>query len=219
MDGESGTAVIERDFPLFGGNTTITFNDIIPIFNIESIKDVRGREIFYAECIGRLASSDDKSFAEYPGYDGVPKDKSRNFRRRRSDTVNVSYGGQEAALDAAWTQSMDNLWFLGDAAMLSMAEVPVPAGERHALRTLARRYSEGIATYALFRHRTEETAPSVCRLMNVFVDGEENVTRDFKILTQREDGGISVLTLTVFDSVYKKNRSYFRKILESYSVN
>ena len=56
--------------------------------------------------------------------------------------------------------------------------------------------------------------------MNVFYQPEsENVTRDFKIITQNKDGTISLLTLTIFDSVYQKNRSYFTKIIESYKVS
>ena len=57
--------------------------------------------------------------------------------------------------------------------------------------------------------------------MNVFYQPEsENVTRDFKIITQNKGNGtISLLTLTIFDSVYQKNRSYFTKILESYKVS
>ena len=54
--------------------------------------------------------------------------------------------------------------------------------------------------------------------MNESILRIENVTRDFKTITKKKDGTYAFVTLTVYDSVYQKNRSYFDAILKSYKT-
>ena len=55
--------------------------------------------------------------------------------------------------------------------------------------------------------------------MNTFLQSDSNdLTRDFKIITKKQDGNFALVTFTVFDGVYQKNHAYFDSILKSYKV-
>ena len=193
----------QQDFHQFGGNVSILFNPYVPIFNIEEIKEANGQSIFSMETAGHLVSSTDESFSLFKGIEGLPKDKKRSFKKTKSQEIAAEFGSQKITLDSMWKQSMENLWILEDFAILSMTTMTVPEEQKnHAMDTLLRRLCQ--STDLSYFYQPES----------------ENVTRDFKIITQNKNNStISLLTLTIFDSVYQKNRSYFTKILESYKVS
>ena len=167
-------------------------------------------------------SSTDESFALFKGIEGLPKDKKRSFKKIKAEELAAEFGAQKITLDKMWKQSMENLWLLEDFAILSMTTMAVPKEQKnHALDSLLRRLCQSTdLSYSIAPQRKITITENEISVMNVFYQPEsENVTRDFKIITQNKDGTISLLTLTIFDSVYQKNRSYFSKILESYKVS
>ncbi len=211
----------EQDFEQFGGKVQIKFNSYVPIFNIESIKSVDGSIIFSIETSGTLISSDDRSFTNFLGIDGLPKDKKRTFKKSKADQVLVEFESQTIMLDTAWKQAMDNLWLLGDSAILSMSTVKIPEDAiEYSRATLTRRLcSSTVNSYSIWSQRKILETDKQTSVMNVFYQPDsENVTRDFKILTENDDGTISLLTLTIFESAYQKDRSYFSKIIRSYKA-
>ncbi len=119
---------------------------------------------------------------------------------------------------------MENLWLLGDYALLTLNTVPKQdsyVGKETLFRdTLIRKLSQSTSgSYVLCQHKAQTISKNVVKLTNVFYQPETgDVTRDFKILTKKSDGSYAYLTLTVFDSVYQKNKKYFDGILSSYSV-
>lgn len=208
-----------QDFHQFGGNVNILFSSYIPIFNIEEIKAADGQSIFSIETSGHLVSSADESFALFKGIEGLPKDKKRSFKKTSSEKIQAKFGSQKISLDTMWKQSMENLWLLEDFAILSMTTANIPeASQSHAMDTLLRRLCQSTdLSYSIAPQRKVSVNGNEISVMNVFYQPDsENVTRDFKVITKNEDGTISLLTLTIFDSIYQKNRGYFSKILESY---
>ena len=215
----------KQDFPQFGGNVTIVFSTQIPIFNIDSIRAADGSYVMSVQTVGALASSSDTSFTAYKGVEGLPKDKTRNFKNKaKSKKVAASFEKQTINLDAQWSQSAENLWLLGDYALLTLNVVPLPesyAGKETLFRdTLIRKLCQGTdGSYILWPHKTQTIQGKTIKMTNVFYQpASGDVTRDFKILTKMSDGSYSYLNMTVFDSVYQKNKAYFDKILTSYSV-
>lgn len=213
----------QQDFHQFGGNVNILFNPYVPIFNIEEIKEADGQSIFSMETAGHLVSSTDESFSVFKGIEGLPKDKKRIFKKTKLQEIATEFGSQKIILDTMWKQSMENLWLLEDFAILSMTTMSVPEEQKnHAMDSLLRRLCQSTdLSYSIAPQRKITINENKISVMNVFYQPEsENVTRDFKIITQNKGNGtISLLTLTIFDSVYQKNRSYFTKILESYKVS
>ena len=114
----------KQDYAQFGGNVTIMFNPLVPIFNIEAIKGADGKILLQLQTIGMLSSSGDKSFTQYKRIDGLPKDKTRNFKNdKKAKKQKVSALGIDINLDTQWTQKSDAMWALGDYAMLMVASI------------------------------------------------------------------------------------------------
>lgn len=213
-----------QDFAQFGGPVVIVFNPQVPLFNIEAIKSASGTNILQLMTAGALAASDDGSFTAYKGIEGLPRDKARDFKKKRASKSSASFDTQTLSLDSQWTQMMDNLWWLGDYAMAMMNVIPLPdaykGNETQFEDFLVRKLTQSTTgSYSLWPQQKIERKDGRISLMTVFYQPDSgDVTRDFKILVKRSDGSYAFLQLTVFDSVYQKNKSYFDGIMKSYSV-
>lgn len=215
--------IVDEDFNQFGGSVKVKYNSIVPVFNIEEICGIDGKPVFQIVTAGLLSDSGDTSFVEFKGVSGLPKDKKRVFKKdKHSSEVEVNGGNQKLVLDTQWQQSMQNLWLLGDYAILSINEMALPSGitSDHAYDILVRRFCQSTThSYSVWQQGKVTRTPNNVTIMNVFYQPEsENVTRDFKIITKKSDGNFALLTFTVFDSVYQKSRFYFDTILKSYVV-
>lgn len=216
--------VVSDDFVQFGGAVKITYNNVIPIFNVEKITAADGDAVLEVETIGALTSSGDSSFAYYKGVEGLPKDRERTTKLERGKRMPAQFGSQSVSIDSSWQKNMDNIWFLGDSALLSLTDISAPQlfkdSPEQYQEILLKKLSESTElSFSLWKHYRAESKGNTVKLTSVFYQPEKgDVTRDFKILTKKADGNYTLLSLTVFDSVYQKNRSYFNKILKSYKA-
>lgn len=221
--GKSTTVSVNDDFNQFGGNVTVVYNKRVPVFNIESIKAKSGKEIFSLQTTGQLVSSQDTSFSSYKGTDGLPKDKERSLKKsKNTSSVKASADGMTAAIDSDWQKAMDNMWLLGDSAVLSLTAIPSANGaDQDAYRQFVIRKSiQGSdGAFSLWQYQSEKSSANKTALQTVYYRPSENsVTRSFKTLILRKDGTYACFTLTVFDGVYQKNKAYFDKIASSFSA-
>ena len=213
-----------QDFAQFGGSVKLSFDARVPIFNLAAITAADGSSLFQLETVGLLHDSVDTSFADFKGVHGLPADKKRTFTKSRSaKAATLAFDGQQLAADTMWTQNMENLWLLGDSALITMNVVAVPESFSAApdlfRDLLVRKFSQGTTgSYALWQYsQVKEEKNGSVSITNVFYQPDNgDVTRDFKVLTNLGDGRYAYFTLTVFDSIYQKNKSYFNKILKSY---
>lgn len=224
LDG-SETVESKQDFEQFGGKVVIVFNTQVPIFNIESIKSAAGDKILSVITTGQLTDSSDTSFTDYKGIENAPKDKSRGFKKLSSaKNTSASFESQSIKLTSQWTQTMENLWLLGDYALISMNTISVPDSYSGNIKnfedTLIRKLSESTTgSYTIWKMKGVSRKGSVIAITNTFYQPDSgDVTKDFKIITKRSNGTYAYITMTVFDDVYKKNKPYFEGILKSYTV-
>lgn len=238
---------VKQNYLQFGGNVNFDFNIYIPIFNIESIKSASGKILFQTLTCGKLRDSQDSSFENFKGVNGLPKDKKRNFKSSsKAKKIQVNFesdfnagkiGGntedksktqkiiQCLTLDENWKQGMGNLWLLGDYAILSLNIIqnPQTLNQNDFSDVLIRRFIQSTnQSYALFPYLNLEQKNDAVKITNVFYQPQsENVTRDIKILTKISNSSetYALLTLTMFDNVYQKNKKYFTSILSTYKVN
>lgn len=241
---ETKTFSQNQNFPQFGGNVSLDFNIYIPIFNLESIKSSDGKILFQALTCGKLSNSQDSSFTDFKGVQGLPKDKKRNFKvSSKAKKLQVNFENninsqktsgklenqkivQNLTLDENWKQGMENLWLLGDYAILSLSLIQNPqqnSTQKNFGDFLIRRFIQSTnQSYALFPYLNLEQSQNSIKITNVFFEPQsENVTRDIKILTKISNSSetYALLTLTMFDNVYQKNKKYFTSILSTYKVN
>lgn len=217
------TSSSKQDFEQFGGNVTITFNKLVPIFNIESIKAADGKEVFTLQTLGRLVSSDDKSFSAFKGLPIAPKDKERNFTlSKKSKSSKAQFEGLSVNIDSSWEQKMENIWALGDASLLTLMKFQLPqdyADKEELFECLIlRSLSEGSnSVYPIWKFQSLEQKKGKFSASNLIYQAENaDLTRSFIILNKNKDKSYSLLSITVFDSIYQKNASYFKKIVKSF---
>ncbi len=223
-----GGIKIDEDFAQFGGNVSVYYDYLVPIFNIKSIKDAAGKPLLYAVTAGKLLSEQDSSFAAFEGFPEKYADNRHRFKKdaaavRKAEEYTVQ-DAQTVTLDANWTRSMENLWLCKDAAVLSLGTFSVAAPDRSAaadfpptlMRQLLLSADGTYLNWADTKIRFSEAECSVESIMTLPSAG--NVTKSFKTLTRKDGGAFYVFSMNVFYSLYEKNKSYFDGIKNSYRV-
>jgi hypothetical protein len=215
---------VKDDFPQFGGAVTVEYDCLVPLFNVKKITSADGSVLFQVVTGGALHSSEDTAFTVFTGVPDKYVDRTHVFSRDNGAKPKkvVTTDGQTITLDSQWVQAMDNLWLLGDTAIVSAAVIPVPGGA-----------ASDKADYVVLRRMLQSTKDSYVNwsdislafgkkqyiINSVFVQPESNtVTRTFRILTKKYGGGYYFFTLSVFNNIYQTNRSYFDGIIGGYAV-
>ena len=218
---------VRQDYEQFGGKVTMIFDALIPIFNLKSISTVDGKPAFSLVTAGQLSSSEDNTFFDFKGMPLTLVDKHHAFKQKKAEAANFTYQtengiNQQIELDSQWKQSMDNLWLLGNSAILAMDVIPAPKeSAENRLSLLIRRMMLGTEnSYPVLAWLSITNENNKTTISNLhYKPSTESVTQDFKILTTLKNGSIAFFTLTVFNEAYTKNKAYFQKILNSYRID
>ena len=177
------------------------------------------------QTLGRLVSSDDKSFSAFKGLPAAPKDKERSFSfSKKAKSSKAQFDGLSINLDSDWEQKMENIWALGDAALLTLMKFQLPqdyADKEELFECLIlRSLNEGSnSVYPIWKFQSLEQKKGKFSASNLIYQAENaDLTRSFIILNKNKnkDKSYSLLSITVFDSIYQKNASYFKKIVKSF---
>ena len=215
---------IRQDYKQFGGMVTIYFDDIIPLFNIKSIYSDDGNLLLCCCAIGHLKDNADASFNGFKGFGKKPAatEKKSVIKKSSEATEYTVKEHQIISLDSNWTQSMENLWLLGNEGLITITELPAPAADD---------FANGAV---IIRKLLESTSGSYTDLSECQISGDskkhaylfsqltyqpntENWIRNKRIITKKTDG-FYYFTLTVFESFYLKNKAYYDDICKSYRI-
>lgn len=224
--------IVADEFMQFGGDVKVVYDYVVPLFNVKAVYDYSGDAKFEVATIGRLTSSDDNSFDDFAGFaelENFGKDKkkksvaAKKIKVSKKDVVvNKTEDGQVIALDSGWSRSMDNLWMRGNDAVISAIKVSKDFGAENELQ----------ADLGFMLKQFLINASGVYRdWKSLFVDFDDEdikfqslvyqpgkVTRNFIIIESEDEADdCAIMTLSVFENVYKKNSKYFNEILDSYS--
>lgn len=215
-----------EDFSQFGGTVTMKYSFDVPIFNLKEIIGADGAPSFQLATVGALASSADNSFFEFTGFPAPMQDKARNFTStQQKPSQKVRYQSQEIKLDHQWTQAAENMYLLGDVAMVAMTEFQpseqvATAGSTAILDAFCRNLSLGTTgSYTDWGNRKIQRSKNSLEVsLRTHIPEDNAVSQNFKFITKNKAGGYSIMTLTIFDRAYKDNRKYFDAIVKSYKV-
>lgn len=224
--------IVADEFMQFGGDVKVVYDYVVPLFNVKAVYDYSGDAKFEVATIGRLTSSDDNSFDDFAGFaelENFGKDAkkksvaAKKIKVSKKDVViNKTEDGQVIALDSGWSRSMDNLWMRGNDAVISAIKVSKDFGAENELQ----------ADLGFMLKQFLINASGVYRdWKSLFVDFDDEdikfqslvyqpgkITRNFIIIESEDEAdGCAIMTLSVFENVYKKNSKYFNEILDSYS--
>ena len=215
-----------EDFSQFGGKVTMKYSFDIPIFNLKEIIDIDGKPAFQVATVGALTSSSDNSFFEFTGFPAPMQDKPRSFvSTEKKPNQKIQLGSQEIKLDSQWTQAAENMYLLGDVAMIMFSEFQpteqvAAAGSQAIFDALCRNLSLGTTgSYTDWGNRKIKQGKNELEItIRSHLPQEQAVSQNFKFVTKNKAGGYSIMTLTIFDNAYKTNRNYFDAIVKSYKV-
>ena len=224
--------IVADEFMQFGGDVKVVYDYVVPLFNVKAVYDYSGDAKFEVATIGRLTSSNDNSFDDFAGFaelenfgkDAKKKsDVAKKIKVSKKDVViNKTEDGQVIALDSGWARSMDNLWLRGNDAVISAIKVSKDFGMEDELQ----------ADLGFMLKQFLINASGVYRdWKSLFVDFDDEdikfqslvyqpgkVTRNFVLIESEDEvDDCAIMTLSVFENVYKKNSKYFNEILDSYS--
>ena len=222
----TGEVSSREDFSQFGGKVTMKYSFDIPIFNLKEIIDVDGKPAFQVATVGALTSSSDNSFFEFTGFPAPMQDKPRSFTStEKKPNKKIELGNQEIKLDSQWTQAAENMYLLGDVAMIMFSEFQpteqvAAAGSQAIFDALCRNLSLGTTgSYTDWGNRKIKQGKNELEItIRTHIPQDNAVSQNFKFVTKNKAGGYSIMTLTIFDNAYKNNRSYFDAIVKSYKV-
>ena len=215
-----------EDFSQFGGKVTMRYDFDIPIFNLKEIIDIDGKPALQVATVGALTSSADNSFFEFTGFPAPMQDKPRSFTStEKKPNKKIELESQEIKLDSQWTQAAENMYLLGDVAMIMFsefqpAEQVAAAGTTTILDAFCRNLSLGTTgSYTDWGNRKIDRSKNKLEVnIRTYMPQEGAVSQNFKFVTKNKAGGYSIMSLTIFDNAYKANRSYFDAIVKSYKV-
>ena len=207
----------------FGGNVTLYFDPLIPIFNLEKIVAVDKKSVLQIITAGQLVSDEDESFAKFTGIAEKFKDKNHKFSKdKKTKDFLVTYKGSEnskelkAKLDTSWKAAAENFYTLNNVAIFTVNEISAP--EENRFDILERRLLLGTEmVYPNWQTKKIEKKANGSLFTEISFHPESNsYTYDFKFLRKIDSKTVGLFTLTVFAGAYTSNKKYFDAILNSF---
>ena len=207
--------VTQENFMQFGGDVQIEFDDIIPLFNVKSIvNQTEGKKVFYVVTAGRLIQENDNGFSSFSGFPKQYKDNSHKMPSLKKATPVEAKTADDISvkIDSAWNQVVENLWTLGDAAILTMGEIPqVPSVEFMERQLLL---SKGTSYVDWNLINSKQSDNSLYLVSTVYDPSTNKVNNVIQSVLLGESN--SLLILSVYNNIYTKNRKYFNSIVSSF---
>lgn len=213
-----------QNFAQFGGDVTLYYNPLIPIFNLERIDSVDNKTILQIVTAGWLKSSEDQSFARFIGIDDKFTDKAHKFKKDKKATVaEIKYKAREnseelsANLDSSWSPVAENFYTLSDVAFFTVNEVTSP--QENQVNVLKRRLLLGNEKiYPNWKNQKIEAKGNGTLLTQISYHAEnDSYTYDFKYVREIDSKTLALYTLIVYAGAYETNKKYFDEIIKSFN--
>lgn len=224
IDIPSPTIDINTDYPQFGGNVTISFDSVIPMFNIKDIKTADGAFALQCCTIGQVKDSTDTSFEAFTGFprnNETTKLKKKAKKGEKAKSVKTVYENQTVTIDTTWEQAMDNFWLKGEDAIITMSSIPSVSEDkktndafilRKLLESSAGSYTNLTDTQVIFEAKKNQYRIH----SSTYQPEEDSEIINKKILTLNASNGFDYFSLAVYKNTWSENQAYYEKILKSY---
>lgn len=210
-----------EDYAQFGGDVTINYNLVVPIFNIESIVDSNGSTVLSCATIGQITDSSDRTFENFKGFPGEPEYKKAASKAKKAKTMKVSYGSQKITLDKNWEQTMENSWIKGEEAFLTLTSIPKVSesetlSEAYITRMLLESRQGSYVKYGVIPCGVENLAFSL--FSESYESSSDKYIVTFRFFTKTAEG-YDYLTMSAYKKQFEEQSAYYYKLLKSYSSN
>ena len=126
LDNLAGSEIFtKQEFDQFGGNVTMCFDSMIPLFNLKQILGPNNELLFSCVTFGRILDGEDTTFDNFKGLVQAQPYHAPTKTKIKGKSVKYKLeDGQQITLDTNWTQEMENCWMYGDEALITVASIP-----------------------------------------------------------------------------------------------
>lgn len=209
---------VNVDYPQFGGNVTMVYDVLVPLFNLKKIIDDQGSEIFSLVTFGTLSSSLDSSFDDFSGTTSKLLVKEKGVQiDRKADSIEYTYSGKKIRLDTNWSQTMENLWLLGDSALVSASIVPFyeQMKDRYDLfviRRLIMSTQDSFVEAPGIVIKNDKEGYTITS--NIYQPKTDNTVKNVKVLRRKQNNTFNLMLFTIFQKDYISNKKYFDDLID-----
>ncbi|MCQ2591109.1 MAG: hypothetical protein MJ179_11845 [Treponema sp.] len=213
--------IIKQDFPQFGGQVYLTFDAIIPFFNVKNIIDMKNNTLLECICFGKIQSSNDTTFSGFKGFTQKFKTNleklDKNTKARTFEYENLSVN-----IDSNWTTNYNFAQFKDEGIIVLSKLTALPDDTNYCLLSLTKSLCSSFQDsycnlrYLEFYYNKEEN--QIKLIKNIYSDN--NMIKGIEILTKdKNSNDFNYFYLSTFFHAYNTRRSYYDKIINSYKIN
>lgn len=207
----------------FGGDVVLSFSPEVPLFNLSSLTSVSGAKVLSLYRSGRLGEHGDKDFFSFVAVDdesslGVVEVSDFFVPDSHAVSEIRSVDGVTLKLDSQWTMMADNVFFMGNTAVLIVDTFPLSQSgfsDADIPLALSRLFSISSSTAWIDPEGFVISGSSKrFRIENRVRDVSTGASnQDIKICIPSKDGvSCTVISLSVTSPAWKAHRSYFDSI-------
>lgn len=217
-----------QDYPQFGGDVTVSFDCLIPLFNLKSIKGTDGNYVLQCCTVGAVKSNEDNSFENFKGFKeyNLDSDKKPSKKYKKAKSVKHSCENRTITLDKSWTidPEVSNFCLLGDDSVITMMEIPQFSVNQsqndlftlyNYIRSIYGNYINLAKTEIIYDTKNG-TYKIVYDSYQPKEDGNDNYIYAYELFTRNEKSGFDFFSISTYKKAYLTNRPYFEKIIKSY---
>lgn len=211
---------ISDEYTQFGGDVKIIYDCMIPFFNIKRIEDAKGNAIFECVQLGKINSTEDKSFDRFVAIPDNAKVKINSVKQKKAEPVNFVLENQTITLDKTWEAKSANMWVQGDDAIISMATYMNPQREKYFCEYyLIRNLLESKDNYFIILNKCDVIfGKDVIKIYSEnYLEKSSKIFYGIKYLTLNSDENYDFVSFVATKANYLQKRSYYDKIMKSYS--
>lgn len=217
---------VKQDYPQFGGNVYITFDPIIPFFNIKTIFDLSGNMLMQCVVVGKIESSQDTSFSGFKGFGNGKFSTKLEKQNKNAKQTKISSDNLYVTLDSDWTEPIEGyntVQALGDEAVIFLLVSENNSNEPlYALMTLLRtEIQSNESSYIDLTDFECHLDLSECKvkIIKKAIEIDKNRYISFGIYSkQKNSNNFDVFYLSTTMHAYTVRKNYYDKIIASYKT-
>ncbi|HZK19275.1 MAG TPA: hypothetical protein VFC68_00975 [Treponemataceae bacterium] len=201
-----------EEYLQFGGNVHLFYNPIVPLFNLQTIKDSDKNILLEAVMIGKITNESDFAWSHFFG---TPHTLPEVYTYNEKQVNNLTQKGF-TTIDNQWEQIMDNFFLLDDNAL--MFETEVQTKEYFSLLRAFSLSDNNKTVY--FKNQTIKTTNDGSIILSNLINDNQTkeYQQDIKILSAIDKGSCKITGLTVFDGFFQSNKDYFNMLIKNNST-
>lgn len=219
---------VKQEYPQFGGNVYITFDPIIPFFNIKTITDLSGKTLMQVVLSGKIKDSSDTSFSDFKGFgNGKFSTKLEKQNKKATELKIKTLDNNSITLDSNWKEAIEgynNIHVFGDEAIVYLTTVEnSETSALFALMTfLKAEIQSSCDSYIDLREIECLLNIPECKLKIVKKATEINKNKYIGIgyySKQKNSNNIDAMYLSTTMHAYTVRKAYYDKIIASYTTD